>query len=91
MAIGSSIRHVVVVRPSTVVSSISSPVAAAVVDAGTVMWNSNVALSEGWLLDGYHVIAPDGWFTVKITPSCECQPRLMNGNPGSSIGSGVPE
>ena len=68
MAIGSSITQVEVVSPLAVVSLVRTPVAAAVTVSGTVMVNSKVALSEGWLLDGNHVIAPEGSLTTKMTP-----------------------
>jgi len=91
VAIGSSICQVAVVLPSSVTSSTRTPVAAAVVPAGTVMRNMKVALSVGWLFPGNHDMAADGWLTVKKTPSTHFHPIVMNGTPGSSICSGVPE
>ena len=57
------------VNPSEVTSLSRIPVAAATTVSGTVITNVKVALSEGWLLDGNHVIAPDGSLATKITPS----------------------
>ena len=61
---GWSIAQVDVVDPSSVTSLSRTPVAAATTLSGTVISNSKVALSDGWLLHGNQVMAPDGSLTT---------------------------
>ena len=67
---------------------ISSPFANASRPAGTVIANSNVALSRGLSLTGYQPGEPCGSLTTKAPSSVGTQPSIDSS--GSVIGSGLP-
>ncbi len=86
---GSSIVQVQVVVAPFCTGGDGVPLATATVPAGTVTWNVNVALSEGWSLDGNQRWAASGSLIVYEPPGVRIQPA---GSPKVGIRSdpGVP-
>ena len=89
---GSSIVHVHVVVAPFCTGGDGVPLATATVPAGTVMWNANVALSDGWSLDGNQRWAASGSLIVYEPPTFGSTPpaaRRSGCDPGPACrGSG---
>src|SRR4051812_33790272 len=88
VAIGSVSFQTQVVLPPLVAFETRTPFANAVRPSGTVMLKSNVALSRGLSLHGYHAGEPCGSLTTKAPSSVGTQPSIESS--GSVTTPGVP-
>ena len=85
---GSVSFHTQVVFPPVVELETRMPFASAVSPSGTVMLKSNVALSRGLSLHGYHAGEPCGSLTTNAPSSVGTQPSIELS--GSVTTAGVP-